>query len=273
MKDVIIYSGQYGLFTKGQKAPGLHLNRFVRDILRECGYPCNGCGEVCLEPNLCDKLTDCGFGGGGGTLAPGGKGDLLYYDGSDWVSLAVGTAGQVLTSVGGDPVWANALSAATYLALTDTPNSYVQADIVPTVNDALNGLQHFGNNKLHTEIITGYQLLPGITYIGTITAFGTTSQGTTTVGNHGISNCLSTSITLNPAETYPRQVSVMANPIASAKKYPLAGITSFNWVVIVNGQRVPFTVARGTTQEEEIEFNVPASNAVVTVRCFVIGSV
>ena len=35
------------------------------------------------------------------------KGDILYYDGSNWVNLGIGTSGQVLTvSAGGIPEWA-----------------------------------------------------------------------------------------------------------------------------------------------------------------------
>ena len=33
-------------------------------------------------------------------------GDLLYFNGSAWVRLAIGTAGQVLTVAGGVPTWA-----------------------------------------------------------------------------------------------------------------------------------------------------------------------
>jgi hypothetical protein len=35
-------------------------------------------------------------------------GDLMYYDGSNWVRLPKGDEGQVLTIVGGIPAWANA---------------------------------------------------------------------------------------------------------------------------------------------------------------------
>jgi len=40
------------------------------------------------------------------------NGDILYYNGSDWVRIAAGTSGQVLTSAGaGAPAWANDLPA------------------------------------------------------------------------------------------------------------------------------------------------------------------
>ena len=40
-------------------------------------------------------------------LADGTKGDILYFNGTNWAELAIGTAGQVLTvSAGGVPEWA-----------------------------------------------------------------------------------------------------------------------------------------------------------------------
>lgn len=33
-------------------------------------------------------------------------GDMMYYDGTDWVVIAAGTVGQVLTMAGGIPTWA-----------------------------------------------------------------------------------------------------------------------------------------------------------------------
>jgi len=44
------------------------------------------------------------------SLGPSAKGDLLYFDGSNWTNLGPGTAGQLLQSggVGADPAWATA---------------------------------------------------------------------------------------------------------------------------------------------------------------------
>jgi len=45
----------------------------------------------------------------GGVVAPVGTpstGDLLYYDGAEWVRLSLGTEGQVLTAGASDPQWA-----------------------------------------------------------------------------------------------------------------------------------------------------------------------
>lgn len=39
-------------------------------------------------------------------IGKGTKGDLLYYNGTEWVKLPIGTAGQVLTvSAAGLPSW------------------------------------------------------------------------------------------------------------------------------------------------------------------------
>lgn len=51
MKQVFLKTGVFGFFKFGRKAKGLHLNRFVRDILRECGIPCPKCNEGnCNDP-------------------------------------------------------------------------------------------------------------------------------------------------------------------------------------------------------------------------------
>ena len=42
------------------------------------------------------------------TISGQTTGDILYYTGSTWARLAIGTAGQVLTVTGGLPVWAAA---------------------------------------------------------------------------------------------------------------------------------------------------------------------
>lgn len=41
-------------------------------------------------------------------LASEASGDVMYYDGTDWVRLAIGSDGEVLTLASGIPSWASA---------------------------------------------------------------------------------------------------------------------------------------------------------------------
>ena len=53
MKEYYIKQGFWGMFRIGRKAPGLHLNRVIRDVLRACGIPCPTCNEGnCNEPQV-----------------------------------------------------------------------------------------------------------------------------------------------------------------------------------------------------------------------------
>lgn len=52
------------------------------------------------------KIADNSVTGAKIALASQATGDIMYYNGTDWVRLAVGTNGQVLTLAGGVPTWA-----------------------------------------------------------------------------------------------------------------------------------------------------------------------
>lgn len=46
LKDyAIVPGGGVESFRIGKRKPGFHLNKFVRDILRECGIPCPNCND------------------------------------------------------------------------------------------------------------------------------------------------------------------------------------------------------------------------------------
>lgn len=120
--NVVIYNGHWTTFQYGQKVPGLDLGRFVRDTLRENGYPTLNDCDGCTQPNLCDLLTDCDLGGSNDWedlinvpqaiqdiegLTPA-NGDMLYFDGANWVLLEAGVNGQYLSMTGGIPTWAAA---------------------------------------------------------------------------------------------------------------------------------------------------------------------
>lgn len=51
--QVVIRSGFWGTFRKGDYSPGLDLNKHVRDIMRDCGYTCLKCDESdCSEKDI-----------------------------------------------------------------------------------------------------------------------------------------------------------------------------------------------------------------------------
>ena len=51
--NYIIKDGFWSKFKPGRKFKGLHLNRVIRDVLRECGIPCPTCNEGnCNEPMI-----------------------------------------------------------------------------------------------------------------------------------------------------------------------------------------------------------------------------
>jgi len=52
------------------------------------------------------KIADNAVDGTKIALTSQATGDIMYYNGTDWVRLAVGTDGQVLTLAGGLPTWA-----------------------------------------------------------------------------------------------------------------------------------------------------------------------
>ena len=194
-KNYALLPGTYKEFNYGQKVYGLHLNRLVRDILRDNGYPTQSC-DGCAEPNICDLLTDCGVGGGGdwNTLlnrpqslldiagVTGVTGDILYFNGTNWVALAIGSNDQVLTVAGGLPAWA-AGGASDYISLSDTPGVYGVEDVVPTVNTTTDGLDHNSNNIFFVETSFDYaNVLP----ISGTSGFTIVPEGATVFGNRAI---------------------------------------------------------------------------------------
>jgi hypothetical protein len=54
-------------------------------------------------------------------------GDILFFDGTNWVTLAAGTEGQVLVTHEntGNPTWEDTVAGATFVGLADTPNDYI----------------------------------------------------------------------------------------------------------------------------------------------------
>ena len=51
-KNIVLFPGHYCPVEPGQKSQGLDMGRFVRDILRQCGYDCVNCNEPdCFPKN------------------------------------------------------------------------------------------------------------------------------------------------------------------------------------------------------------------------------
>lgn len=88
-------------------------------------------------------------------------GDLMYYNGSDWVRIPVGTTGQRLTVASGLPVWASqdAIGAITAPALYDSSNrTWIQASTIQACIDA-------GNASSTTQMV----VVPPGTYAENLT--------------------------------------------------------------------------------------------------------
>lgn len=53
IKTAVIPDGFWRWVYKGQKVVGLDLGKFVRDVMRSCGYPCINCLEAdCTEKDI-----------------------------------------------------------------------------------------------------------------------------------------------------------------------------------------------------------------------------
>lgn len=85
-------------------------------------------------------------------LSPlGTAGDLLYFNGTHNVALGVGTTGQIVTVVSGEPAWASPAAAASngkdtfVLSGTDITNQFVTLTHTPLANSVIFSVQGGGN--------------------------------------------------------------------------------------------------------------------------------
>ena len=130
--DYIIKPGHYNVKEKNIKYYGLDFSAEVRAEMRANGYPTRlDCNVPCDQPNICDLLTDCNFGGGGSfsgvqtdsTLAGTGLtgnilklaqqgatvGQGLVWNGTTWVPSSGNTYTNGLTKTGTDVEWGGTL--------------------------------------------------------------------------------------------------------------------------------------------------------------------
>jgi len=86
------------------------------------------------------------------SLASEATGDTMYYDGADWVRLAKGTAGQVLTMNGGAtaPSWA--------ADSTDVGGTVVGGDVTGTVSNIQIAANAIGANEIAANSITATEI-------------------------------------------------------------------------------------------------------------------
>lgn len=104
------------------------------------------------------------------------KGDLLYNNGSDWVNLAVGTTGQVLTVASGAPSWASGGGGG---AVSSVSNSDGSLTVSPTTGAVVASLALGHANTWSALQTFGTNLsFMGEQVSGTITAGALVSNGT-----------------------------------------------------------------------------------------------
>lgn len=101
-------------------------------------------------------------------------GDIIYFNGTAWVSLAIGSATQVLTVSGGIPAWAAAAGGA------PTTATY----ITQTANASLSAEQAIG--ALSTGILFGTTTTGVISSLGTTLTVPNGGTGVATATAHGV---------------------------------------------------------------------------------------
>lgn len=260
MKDIVLFTSGYQTYERGKKAPGLHLNRFVRDILRECGYPCLNCNESCVEPDICDIISECSSGSSNDYNDLINLPTLTEVGGNVTGTINLDTGMFTLTALGG-----------TYIGSSDTPLDYAAGDdIVPTINSTSDGLIHESNNKLHTSNLT-YATLGSSTILSSeVDSFSFSPDGITVIGNKGFGD-FSGDITLDGAGSFPATIPIELNLDNTGKKYPLSN-PLYQVTILVNGAKVA-SVETGTLNSVIYSIPVNASTDIVTFFGTVNGTV
>jgi hypothetical protein len=100
---------------------------------------------VDAPPMTFDDLTDT-------NITALAQGEILYYDGADWVNLGVGVDGYVLSTQGAaaNPTWVSITSISTFVGLADTPGTFT-ADKWLKVDGTGNFIEWVDNTLLALE--------------------------------------------------------------------------------------------------------------------------
>jgi hypothetical protein len=145
---------------------------------------------------------------------------------------------------------------------------FVARDLVPTINPALNALEHIGTNKLKSDAGTYLSIFP---LPSVITGGAGVAGNSTIVGNKVFSNYQFTP-TLNPGGSYPATVSTAWSLDNTGKVYPATN-AFFQYQILVNGVRVPYEVTAGGINSETISFSIPSSSATVVIKALVTADI
>ncbi|MFA4844809.1 MAG: hypothetical protein WC632_07690, partial [Candidatus Margulisiibacteriota bacterium] len=143
-----------------------------------------------------------GLGIGNLVIGSQAKGDVIYYDGTNWTRLPAGTAGQVLQTGGtaANPSWAAAGGGGTVIqidagtGLTGGPITSSGTLSIDATVATLAGAQTFSN-----KTFTGTTTMEAITATGTVTAAAFSGSG---AGLTGITASNATSLESQPGSYY-----------------------------------------------------------------------
>lgn len=147
-KTKYILPGNFTTIPLESGISGLDLDKEVRAILNECGYPCDPCGDGCEQPSICDLIADCPGGGGGSTFISLTDTPGSYSTGGEIPVINPGGTALIFEDI--DTILQGAdvdvfLTGATtlkenYLDLDDTPGAYPGAGQVAIVNGTNDGM-------------------------------------------------------------------------------------------------------------------------------------
>ena len=94
-------------------------------------------------------------------------GDIIYFDGTNWISLAIGSAAQVLTVTGGIPAWETATSGGFGSELSSTPITDT-SEVIGATGAMWYGALHTLPTTNDYYVITGVEWKNGLAVAGNI---------------------------------------------------------------------------------------------------------
>ena len=149
-------------------------------------------------------------------------GAILYYNGTDWVNLAIGTSGQVLTVSSGEPAWASSSSG----AVSSVSNSDGTLTISPTTGAVVASL-----DLAHANTWTATQTFPSASIANSVLA-GPLVDSLTTESGGGITLTATTPSAVGAAYYTPSVT--LGGDISGSS---LSSVTVAN----INGEPISYT--------------------------------